>query len=141
MGRLGKSSLADAADCSNLPDALLTILASALALIFVTGAEGKKKCPLAPVSLMAVLCRSVVVYELGGLQVVAVDSKDKLVFSATASTGPISHLVSHPLFFVDPPMMLSLVAQSLCPCSLLVHVLLECPFLTQYPCVQQYLLR
>ena len=48
--------------------------------------------------------------DLGGLQVVAVDSKDKLELSATACTIPISHLVSHPLFFVDPPMMLLRVA-------------------------------
>jgi hypothetical protein len=43
-----------------------------------------------------------VLCELGGLQVLAVDSNNKLLaLSATASTGPISHLVSHPLFFVD----------------------------------------
>ena len=98
MGRLGKSSLADAADCSNSPDAVPTILAGASASIFLTGAEGMKKCLRAPVSAMAVSCRSVVIYELGGLQVVTVDSKDKLVISATACTGPISHLVSPPLF-------------------------------------------
>ena len=65
MGSLGKSRAADAANCSNFTDAVPTILASALASIFVTGAEGVKKCPLAPVSAMAVSCRSVVIYELG----------------------------------------------------------------------------
>ena len=58
MGRLGKSSVAVAADCSNWPNAVPIILAGALASIFVNGAEGKKKCPLAPVLEMAVWCRS-----------------------------------------------------------------------------------
>ena len=58
MGRLSKSSVAVAANCSNLPDAVPTILASSLALIFVTGDEGVKKCPLAPVSAIAVWSRS-----------------------------------------------------------------------------------
>ena len=79
----------------------------------MTGAAGVKKCQLDPVSAMAVSCRSVVICELGGLQVVAVDSKDKLVLSATACIGPSSHLVSYPLFFIDPPMMLLRVAASL----------------------------
>jgi hypothetical protein len=102
----------------------------------VTSAEGMKKFPIA-------WCRSGVLLELGGQQVLAVDSNVKLLeLSATASTSPISHLyVSHHMFFVVPPIMLSSVALSLFPCALLVHVLLECLILMQYPCVQQYSLR
>ena len=65
MGRWGKSSVAVAANRSNLPDAGPTILAGALALIFVTGAEGMKKCLLAPESAITVWCRSGVIFELG----------------------------------------------------------------------------
>ena len=54
MGRWGKSRVAVAADCSNLPNAVLKILAGALASLFVIGAEVVTKCLLAPVLAMAV---------------------------------------------------------------------------------------
>ena len=63
MGGLGNSSLSVAVNRSSLPDAVPTILAGALASLFVTGAEGVKKCPLSPVLAIAVWSRSGVMFE------------------------------------------------------------------------------
>ena len=65
----------------------------------------------------------------------AVLEKVLTILSATSISGPSCQVG---LLFVLPPIMLARVAVSLCPSFLLVHVALECPRLTLYPCVQQY---
>ena len=76
----------------------------------------------------------------GGLQDSAAVAKHKELFKFTKLA-----LLSRPpcqvalgLLLVLPPMGFARVAVSWCPSALLVHVALEWPTLTRYPCVQQY---
>ena len=69
LRRFGRFIVAVANDCASCPNAVPTTLVVVMWSMFDTGASGIKKCPLAPVSAMAVQKGGNTDEAFGGLQV------------------------------------------------------------------------